>query len=38
MTSDIANNWNKKIITAEIVKAAELGLGIKADAEFWSVL
>lgn len=35
VTSDIANNWKKKIISAEIVKPAEPGLDMKADAELW---
>lgn len=38
VTSDIAKNWKKKIISAGIVKPAEPGLEMKADAEFWSVL
>lgn len=36
VTSDIANNWKKKIISAEIVKPAEPGLEMKA--EFWNAV
>lgn len=33
-----SNNWNCKIITAEIVKTAELGQKMEAATEYWSSL